>query len=244
MTWLHKQTHFYPEHITSGKHSATEQQRHCLPFPNINNLFIDTVTVMPTALWPCVLFCTINLLLFTLVKITHPDTWREGLMTPPAWRLVWSAEVDDGHLMWWLLSRSLCFHFSSVWLSVVSLSFCFYPLTSSPLRQSAFLLSPHAAFFSYNAFSHTLRCKQSITPAVLSIFWHLSQSSRNRNYTWRQQWRCFSPCFSSLFLSLYSFTLPFSLSIPFHCLGLHILIQVQSLKNCDTFSLYFLFLRP
>lgn len=48
---------------------------------------------------PCVLFHTINLVLFTLVKITHPDTCWEGLMIVPVERLLWSAEVDGSQLM-------------------------------------------------------------------------------------------------------------------------------------------------
>lgn len=48
---------------------------------------------------PRVLFRTINLVLFALVKITHPDTCWEGLMTVPVERLLLPTRSDSFSFM-------------------------------------------------------------------------------------------------------------------------------------------------
>lgn len=165
-----------PEHVTlqQKEHWATETLS--APSQTLITFLLTRSPLCYQLSGPCVLFRTINLALFTLVKITHPDTCREGLMTAPMDRLVRSVEVDDGWLMWWLLARKLCLHFSSC-TYFPPLQLFLYLLTSRTLHICLylFLSSPHFSFFSISHLPFSNMFKLLIFPVVLSIFWHVCQ---------------------------------------------------------------------
>lgn len=135
---------------------------------------------------PRVLFRTINLVLFALVKITHPDTCWEGLMTVPVERLL-------------LPTRSDSFSFMCSFLFSLHL---LYWLTSRPLPSSS-----HTYGFKLKLF---------LFPAVLSIFWHFCTSTRIiHDGRVKNAFLSLSPSFSSSIRSISlsnSFSFSFSLS--------------------------------
>lgn len=147
-----------PEHVTlqQKEHWATETLS--APSQTLITFLLTRSPLCYQLSGPCVLFRTINLALFTLVKITHPDTCREGLMTAPMDRLVRSVEVDDGWLMWWLLACKLCLHFSSCTYFPPCSFFCTYLQAGHSISAYISFSLPHIFLSSPSPIFHSQTC--------------------------------------------------------------------------------------
>lgn len=169
-----------PEHVTlqQKEHWATETLS--APSQTLITFLLTRSPLCYQLSGPCVLFRTINLALFTLVKITHPDTCREGLMTAPMDRLVRSVEVDDGWLMWWLLARKLCLHFSSCTYFPPCSFFCTYLQAGHSISAYISFSLPHIFLSSPSSIlKHVQTTHLSCCPLNL-----LTRLPAYRNYTW------------------------------------------------------------
>lgn len=116
ITWTHILSLSRAPNIAAGKHTMRSMRvtkTMSAPYQTLIIVSLTRSLLHRCLSGPCVLFRTINLVLFTLVKITHPDTCWEGLMIVPVERLLWSTKVDGSQLMLWLLAHGIFLHFSS-----------------------------------------------------------------------------------------------------------------------------------
>lgn len=206
ITWTHILSLSRAPNIAAGKHTMRSMRvtkTMSAPYQTLIIVSLTRSLLHRCLSGPCVLFRTINLVLFTLVKITHPDTCWEGLMIVPVvsqggWQSANAVTISpwDFSSFFFPHIRTLCVFSLCVQIFILQAAFLFW-CTSRAIPLS----------------SYTRGLQQFILPALVTKY---------RNST-----SCSEDAFLLLIFLLLLFSYCF-FSILFHCLASLTFLQVDS----------------